>query len=50
MKILYPLHVTGCDILQGTDKNEDEIAGKDILYAILYFENSDKTKFVDLNK
>ena len=48
MKIHFPLHNTGFDSLQEDDKKESEKAGKEMLCAILYLENSDKAWFSDL--
>ena len=50
MKILFPLHVTGFGSLQENDKKEAEIEGEEMIYAIIYLENSDKTRFSDLKK
>ena len=50
MKILFPLHNTGFDSLQEDDNKEAEKAGEEMLCAILYLENSDKARFVDLKK
>ena len=48
MKILFPLHNTGFDSIQEDDKTEAEKTGEEILYAILYLENSDKARFAVL--
>ena len=48
MKFLFPSYNTGFDSLQEDDKKESEKAGEEILCAILYMENSDKTRFADL--
>ena len=50
MNILYPLHFTGFDVLKDHDNKESEISGEKMLCAILYLENSDKTRFSDLKK
>ena len=50
MNIIYPLHVTGFDAFQDNDKKWAEIAREEILWAILYLENSYKTRFDDLKK
>ena len=42
MKIIYPIHSTGFYTLLDYDKKEVETAGKEILCAVLYLENSDK--------
>ena len=50
MKIRFPLHNNGFDSLQEDEKKGSEKAGEEILYAILYLENSDKARFSDLRK
>ena len=45
MKIRFPLHNTGFDSLQEDEKKEAENAGEEMLCAILYLENSYKTRF-----
>ena len=50
MKIIFPLHTAGFDLLQENDNKESEMAGEEILCAILYLENSDKSRFADLEK
>ena len=50
MKIIFPLKNTGFDFIQENEKKEAETAGEEILCAILYPENSDKSRFSDLNK
>ena len=50
MKIIFPLHNTGFDSLQEDKKKEAEKSGEEMLYAILYIENSDKSRFSDLKK
>ena len=42
MKIINPIHSTGFYTLSDYDKKEVETAGKEILCAVLYLENSDK--------
>ena len=49
-KILYALHVTGFDALSDDETKGVETAGEEMIYAILYLENSDKSRFSDLNK
>ena len=48
MKILFPLHNTGFDYIQEDEKKEAENSGD--LCAILYLENSEKSRFADLKK
>ena len=50
MKIIYPLHVTGFDTLLDDDKKESETLERDMFCAILYLDNSVKTRFFDINK
>ena len=50
MKIRSPFHNTGFDSLQEDKKKEAEKSGEEMLCAILYLENSDKARFVDLKK
>ena len=50
MKILSPLHTTGFDSLQEDEKQEAEKVGEEMLCAILYLENSEKSRFGDLKK
>ena len=50
MKICFPLHNTGFYFLQEDKKKKAEKAGEEMLYAILYMENSDKARFSDLKK
>ena len=42
MKILFPLHNAVFDALQEEEKKEAEKLGEEMLYAILYLENSHK--------
>ena len=48
MKILFPFHNTRFDSLQEDKNKEAENIGKEMLCAILYMENSDKARFVNL--
>ena len=41
MKILFPFHNTGFDYLQEYHNKEADRAGEEMLYAIVYIENSD---------
>ena len=50
MKIIFLLHNNGFDSLQEDEKNEAENSGEEMLCAILYLENSDKSRFDDLKK
>ena len=50
MKIIYPLHINGFEILEDNHKKEAEIEREEILCAILYLENPDKVRFYDLKK
>ena len=50
MKILFPLHNNVFNSLQEDEKKEEEKAGKEMLYEILYMENSGKARFSDLKK
>ena len=50
MNIISPLHNTGFDSLQEDEKKEAEKSGEEMLWAILYLENSDKARFYDLKK
>ena len=50
MNILYPLHVTGFDVMFYNEKKEAETVVEDIICAILYLENLCKSRFSDLNK
>ena len=50
IKILFPLHTNGFGALQDDDKTEEETAGEEMLCAIPYFENSNKSIFYDLKK
>ena len=48
--ILFPLHNTGYDSIQEDKNKESETAGEEMLCAILYLENTDKSRFSDLKK
>ena len=50
MHILFPLQNTGFDYLQEDKNKEAENPWEEILCAILYLENSDKSRFGDLKK
>ena len=50
MNIIFPLHNTGFDSVQKYEKKEAEKAREEILCAILYLDNSEKARFVDLKK
>ena len=50
MKIHFPLRNTGFDSLQEDEKKETEKAGEEMLYVILYLENSDKARLANLKK
>ena len=50
MKIIFPLHNTGFDSLQEYEHKEAEKAGEEMLWDILYLENSDKARFAYLKK
>ena len=50
MNILFPLHNTGFDSLQEYENKEAHKAGEEILCAILYLDNSDKSIFDELKK
>ena len=50
MNIRFLLHNTVFDSLQEDEKKETEKAGQEILYAILYLENSDKASFDNLKE
>ena len=50
MKIIFPLYAAIFYTLQDDDKKEAETAGEEILCAILYLENLEKSIFSDLKK
>ena len=50
INIIFPLKTTGFDLLQENDNKESETAGEKMTCAILYLENSDKSRFDDLKK
>ena len=52
MRWRYFTHYTslGFYTLLDDEKKESETAGEEIIYAILYLENSDKAIFADLKK
>ena len=50
MKILFPLHTTGFYSLQDDEKRDMDTAGEEMIYAILYLENSYKYQFFHLRK
>ena len=50
MKILFPWHNTGFDSLQEYVKKKAEKLGEEMLCAILYLDNSDKSRFANLKK
>ena len=50
MKILYPLYVPGFVMLPDDENKEAETSGKEMLFAILYLNNSDKYRFPELKK
>ena len=50
MDIFFPLYNTVFYSLQEYDKKESEKTGYEMLCAILYMENSDKSRFSDLVK
>ena len=50
MKILFPLHNNGFYSLQEYEKKEAEKAREEMLWSILYLDNSDKARFADLKK
>ena len=50
MKILYTLHVTAFDTILGGYKKETETSREYMICDILYFDNSYKYRFSDLNK
>ena len=43
------MYVTGFYARSDNDKKEFGAVGEEMLHAILYFEDSDKYRFVDLN-
>ena len=45
MKILYPLHVTGFNVMSDNDKKETEKEGKEMIFTIIYLESSHKAIF-----
>ena len=49
MNILFPFHTSGFDLLQENEKKEVEMAREEMLLATLCPENSDKSRFADLN-
>ena len=48
MNIIFPFHNTGFDYLQEDENKEAEKVGEEMLYVILYIDNSDKSRFDDL--
>ena len=50
MKIIFPFHNTGFDYLQEYENKEAEKAVEEFLCAILYLENSQKSRFANLKK
>ena len=50
MEIIYPLHVTGFDAISDNEKKEADTEVEEIIYAVLYLENSYKAMFDDLKK
>ena len=50
MNIIFPFHNTGFDSLQEDKNKEEENIGEEMLCAILYLENSEKSRFDDLKK
>ena len=50
MKILFPLHTNGFDLLNEDERNEAKTSGEEMLCKILYLENSDKAIFYGLKK
>ena len=48
--IIFPMHNTGFDFLLEDEKNEADKSGEEMLCAIQCLENSDKSRFYDLNK
>ena len=48
MKIIYQLHITVFDALSYDDNEEADKSGEELLYFILYLENSDKSRFADI--
>ena len=50
MKILYPSHVTGFETRLGDDTKEAETEVEEIIFAIFYLDNADKSRFSELNK
>ena len=50
MKILFPFHTIGFDLLQENYRKEAETELEEMLCAILYIENSDKSRSSGLRK
>ena len=50
MNIIFPLHNKGFGSIQEDEKNKTEKSGEEMLCAILYLENLDKSRFDGLKK
>ena len=50
MKILYPSHVTGFETQLGDDTKEAETELEEMIFAIFYLDNADKSRFSELKK
>ena len=50
MKIIFPLHTTGFDLIQENEKKEADKEGEKRLCAILYLENPDKARYSYIKK
>ena len=50
MNIIFPLHNNGFDYPQEDNNKETEKEGEEMICAILYLDNLDKSRFTDLKK
>ena len=50
MKILFQLFNNGFDSLPEDEKKEEENSGEEMLYAIQYLKNSEKSRFSETFK